>query len=158
MQETIFRDLVPHNEPVRQYAPGSEERASLQDKLAALAAERIAIPCVIDGQPVETGDLGRVVMPHEHGHVLADFHQAGQAEFDAALAAARRAKPDWEAASWDERAAVFLLVQDCIAQGRGHLWRDELDKLQFLRREGIRTGHGNRHSETTHREREHQVD
>ena len=40
----------PVNEPVRSYAPGSPERAELKARLSAMAAERIDIPMVIDGQ------------------------------------------------------------------------------------------------------------
>jgi len=115
MNEIIFRETAPQNEPVRNYAPGSAERASIQAKLEQLAGERIQVPCVIAGKPVETGRLHKVVMPHDHQHVLAEFHMAGAAEFEAAAVAARAAKADWESASWDERAAVFLRAADLLA-------------------------------------------
>lgn len=115
MKETIFRSSAPTNEPVRNYAPGSPERASIKSKLEELASERINIPCVINGQEVETGKLGKAVMPHDHQHVLGDFHLAGEQELEAAVRAARGAKADWENASWDERAAVFLRAADLLA-------------------------------------------
>lgn len=115
MKETIFRNSAPTNEPVRNYAPGSPERASIKSKLKELASERINIPCIINGQEVETGKMGRAVMPHDHQHVLGDFHLAGEQELEAAVNAARGAKADWENASWDERAAVFLRAADLLA-------------------------------------------
>lgn len=115
MKETIFRNSAPTNEPVRNYAPGSPERASIKSKLEELASERINIPCIINGQEVETGKMGRAVMPHDHQHVLGDFHLAGEQELEAAVNAARGAKADWENASWDERAAVFLRAADLLA-------------------------------------------
>ena len=39
----------PANEPVGSYAPGSPERASLQRRLAELAAERLDLTMTIDG-------------------------------------------------------------------------------------------------------------
>jgi 1-pyrroline-5-carboxylate dehydrogenase len=38
------------NEPVRSYAPGSPERASLKARLASMSAERIEIPIIIGGE------------------------------------------------------------------------------------------------------------
>ncbi|MCW8846052.1 MAG: 1-pyrroline-5-carboxylate dehydrogenase, partial [Gammaproteobacteria bacterium] len=80
MKETIFRAVTPINEPVREYAPGSRETLSVKAKLQDLAGERINIPCVIGGRKVETGKLRRVLMPHDHEHVLGDFHLAGEQE------------------------------------------------------------------------------
>ena len=39
----------PVNEPVRSYAPGSSERASLERRLKELAAEAIDLPLTIGG-------------------------------------------------------------------------------------------------------------
>ena len=67
---------APVNEPVRSYAPGSPERVELKARLKAMAAERIEIPLVIGGREVRTGVTAQAVMPHDHGHVLADWHKA----------------------------------------------------------------------------------
>ncbi len=45
----------PVNEPVRSYAPGSPERASLKARLADMARETIEIPLVIGGKDIRTG-------------------------------------------------------------------------------------------------------
>ena len=55
---------TPVNEPVRAYAPGSQERASLKATLESLSATQAEIPLVIDGKDVRTGKLGSAVMPH----------------------------------------------------------------------------------------------
>ena len=65
------------NEPVRTYAPGSPERAAIKARLEEMAGERIELPLVIGGQEVRTGKLQPSVMPHRHGHILADAHHGG---------------------------------------------------------------------------------
>ena len=66
----------PVNEPIRSYAPGSPERAALKARLNAMAAERIDIPLVIGGKEIRTGKTASAVMPHDHRHVLGDYHKA----------------------------------------------------------------------------------
>src|SRR5690606_10193518 len=44
------------NEPIRSYAPGTAERASLKARLAAMAGEHIEIPVIVDGKEYRTGD------------------------------------------------------------------------------------------------------
>jgi 1-pyrroline-5-carboxylate dehydrogenase len=118
----------PVNEPIRGYAPGSPERASIKARLAAMAGERVEIPLVIGGKCVRTGDLGRSVMPHDHGHVLADFHQARPEDVTAAIAAARDARAEWASWAWEDRAAVFLKAADLLTTS----WRDTLNASTML--------------------------
>ncbi|HPK66534.1 MAG TPA: aldehyde dehydrogenase family protein, partial [Thermoanaerobaculia bacterium] len=90
----------PVNEPVRMYAPGSPEKASLKARLAAMLGETPEIPLLIGGKEVRTGRTGKVVCPHDHGHVLATYHQAGEAEVAQAVAAARAAWREWSEWPW----------------------------------------------------------
>ena len=87
----IARVPTPVNEPVKDYAPGSPERASLTRALDAAAAEVVDIPCVIGGEHVFTGTTIDVSMPCDHRHVLARLHVAGPAEVDRAVVAAESA-------------------------------------------------------------------
>ena len=77
MSNGIFTLPAPVNEPVRDYAPGSPERASLKVRLAELNGQRIEIPMIIGGEEVRTGTIAQSVMPHDHEHVLADYHVGG---------------------------------------------------------------------------------
>src|SRR6185295_18256286 len=52
-----FRVPQPINEPVRAYGPKSPEKAALKKKLAELSSAQIEIPIVIDGEPIETGNV-----------------------------------------------------------------------------------------------------
>jgi len=105
----------PVNEPILNFSPGSPERASLQAKLKELSAKEIEIPLLIGGAEVRTGDTGTCVMPHNHGHVLARFHQAGPAEVAQAISAAKDAWADWSRTPLDERAQIFLKMAKLLA-------------------------------------------
>jgi 1-pyrroline-5-carboxylate dehydrogenase len=123
-----FRVPTPINEPIRNYAPGDAARDSLKRRLASMSKERIEIPLVIGGKEIRTGNLRKVVMPHSHKEVIAEFHLAGEAEMKLAVEAARKAKPAWEAMSWQDRAAVFLKAADLLAGP----WRDTLNAATML--------------------------
>ena len=105
----------PVNEPILNFSPGSPERISLQAKLKELSAKEIEIPLIIGGAEVRTGDTGTCVMPHNHGHVLARFHQAGPAEVAQAISAAKDAWADWSRTPLDERAQIFLKMAKLLA-------------------------------------------
>jgi 1-pyrroline-5-carboxylate dehydrogenase len=124
----IFRVPTPVNEPVRDYAPGSPERASLQLRLEQMKSERIEIPLVIGGEDVETGNVKQAVMPHDKDHVLADVHQGGAKEVETAIKASAEAWEDWHRVPWEERAAVFLRAAELLAGP----WRDTLNAATML--------------------------
>ncbi len=128
MSLAISKVPTPLNEPVKGYAPRSPERASLKKKLSEMSAEKIEIPLVIDGKDVRTSMRGHSVMPHRHAHVLADFHQGGEAEVQMAIRAAVRAQKDWANLPWEARAAVFLKAGELL-QGP---YRDVLNASTML--------------------------
>jgi 1-pyrroline-5-carboxylate dehydrogenase len=121
---------IPHpvNEPVKGYAPGSPEKAELKARLAQMAGEKIEIPVVIGGKPVRTGKTSPAVMPHDHKHVLADYHMAGPGEVQAAIAASREAWKDWSNWSLEDRAAVFLKAAELLTT----TWRATLNAATML--------------------------
>lgn len=126
--EGRFSPPYPVNEPVLSYAPGSPERRSLQAKLAEMSNEVIEIPVIIGGEEIRTGKMVEVKMPHDHGHILARCHQAGQEEARRAIEASRRAWDEWSNWSWEDRAAVFLRAAELLAGP----WRDILNASTML--------------------------
>src|SRR5262249_12736619 len=119
---------APVNEPVRAYAPGSPERASIKARLKAMAGEKVDIPLVIGGQEVKTGSCGRAVMPHDHRHVLAEYQKAGEQQVNQAIEAARAAQKEWAAWSFDDRAAVILKAAELLTTS----WRDTINAATML--------------------------
>jgi 1-pyrroline-5-carboxylate dehydrogenase len=106
---------TPINEPVRSYAPGSADRRAIKARLATMAADRVDIPLIIGGEEIRTGEIRHVVMPHDHRHVLADWHRATPAHVAQAIDAAGEAHHDWSRWSWEDRAAVFLRAAELLA-------------------------------------------
>ncbi|MEO7102264.1 MAG: L-glutamate gamma-semialdehyde dehydrogenase [Gemmatimonadaceae bacterium] len=105
---------VPANEPVKSYAPGNPERIELKARLAEIAAERIEIPIVIGGKEFRSGKMAQAVMPHDHAHVLADWHMATPEMVQQAVTASTEARKEWSRWSWGDRAAVFLKAAELL--------------------------------------------
>lgn len=103
------------NEPVLGYAPGSPERARLKAELDRQYGQVLDIPLLIGGREIRTGRLRNVVCPHEHGHLLATCHEAGEAEVLLAIRAARDAKEAWEYTPWQERAAIYQRMASLVS-------------------------------------------
>ncbi len=124
----VRRVPTPVNEPNKMYAPGSPERAELKARLKTMAAEKIEIPVIIGGREIRTGRTHDSVMPHDHGHVLAQYHLAGPAEIQQAVEAALKARREWSVWPWEERAAVLLRAAELLATS----WRATLNAATML--------------------------
>ena len=124
----IPRVPAPVNDANKTYLPGSPERAGLKARLAQMAAERIEIPLVIGGKRIRTARVEQAVMPHDHRHVLADWHAAEPEHVHQAIAAAAAAQREWAAWSWQERAAVFLRAAELLTT----TWRATLNAATML--------------------------
>jgi 1-pyrroline-5-carboxylate dehydrogenase len=119
---------APRNEPVLGYAPGTPERAALKARLAELSARELEIPLVIGGREVRTGRMAEARVPHRHAQRLARWHQAGPAEVQAAIEAAREARHGWAAMEPADRAAIFLRAAELLAGP----WRQTLNAATML--------------------------
>jgi len=128
MTHGVFQVPTPINEPIKGYLKGSPERASLERELKAQAGTQIEIPLIIGGREVRTADTETIVMPHDHGHVLATFHKAGPDEAQAAIEAATAAKAAWADMPWEERAAIFLRASELLTTA----WRDRINASTML--------------------------
>lgn len=118
MNNSVFRFDVPTNEPMNDFAPGSPSRAALKAGLERQAAQVVEIPLIIGGKEVRTGKMRDVVMPCDHGHVLARCHMAGEAEVRQAIDAALAAHDQWSNLSWIERASIGLKAAELLSKNR----------------------------------------
>ena len=130
MHDTRFTVPHPVNEPILGYLKGSRERSELKTELSRIESEVVDIPCVIGGREIRTGNVFEVRMPHDHRHIIARVHLAGEAELRMAVDAALAAKKEWEALPWFERAKIFLKAADLLAaRGLGATLAD----MRFLK-------------------------
>ncbi len=127
--DAVTSTPLPRNEPVRDYAPDTAERASLQAALAELGSVRHELTVTIDGaQHVAGGTPFDVVAPHDHAHVLGTGANATREDAKGAVEAALRAAPPWRELPFDERAAVLLRAADLLAGP----WRDRINAATML--------------------------
>ncbi|MDQ1617499.1 MAG: 1-pyrroline-5-carboxylate dehydrogenase [Actinomycetota bacterium] len=120
---------TPVNEPVRQYAPGSAERAELESALKRMQGDSHELTMTIGGRRrMGSGDPIEVVQPHNRRHVLGTMRAATTEDAGAALDAARAAAPGWRAMSFDDRAAILLKAADLLAGP----WRSTLNAATML--------------------------
>ena len=124
----VRRVPEPINEPINSYAPGTPQRAELKARLKSMAAEKVDIPLIIGGREIRTGNLHDVVMPHDHGHVLGQYHLAGTEHIQQAIAASAAARREWAAWPWEDRAAVLLRAAELLAT----TWRSTMNAATML--------------------------
>ena len=115
MNNAIFNFPLPANEPVKTYLPGSPERIALDAELKRQSSEVIDIPLIIGGKEIRTGNVGTVVMPHNHKHILATYHKAGEKEVQMAVDAAMAAHKEWSETPWEVRASIMLRIAELLA-------------------------------------------
>ena len=115
MSKGFFNVPVPINEPIKSYSPGSIERKELKEALKELRNQVIDIPMFIGGEEVRSSDVRPISPPHDHNHIIANYHQGDKSHVDRAINAAMAAKPAWEALEWEQRASIFLKAAELIA-------------------------------------------
>ena len=116
------------NEPLLDYSPGSPARDSLKAELKRQSEITLDIPVIIGGKDISTGNLKTVVMPHNHKHVLARVHQAGEKELKLAIDAALEAKKSWAAMPYAHRQGIYLKAAELLSGP----WRDIINAATML--------------------------
>lgn len=115
MQYGDFYYPMPANEPVLSYAPGSKEKLALKAALKELKSTKVDVPMYIGGEEVRTGNTAEIRPPHEHKHVLGQYHVGEAKHVTKAINAALKVKDKWANLSWENRANIFLKAADLLA-------------------------------------------
>ena len=114
MNELDFTIKEAVNEPIKGYTPGSSEKSSLKAKLEELKSKTFDIPIIINGQEIKTGNLGNCVMPHNHKHVLATYHKAGEKEVEMAINGLLETWETWSNTPLKDRIAIFHKMAELL--------------------------------------------
>src|SRR5262245_17865280 len=125
---TAARIPPPSNDTNKGYLPGSSERIELKSRLAQMSSERVDIPIVIGGCAIRTSRVEQSVMPHDHRHVLGEWHAADAGHVQQAIDAALKASREWARWSLEDRAAVFLRAAELLTT----TWRATLNAATMM--------------------------
>jgi len=110
-----------HNEPPTDFTR-EPERQKLADALRNLRSNLgQRHPLVIGNKPVSTTDWVPSLNPANQAEVIGYSAQAGIAEAEAGLAAARRAQPDWGVTPAAERAHLLERLASLMRRDKAHL-------------------------------------
>ena len=115
MKNAIVTYPSPANEPVKAYLEGSPERIALDAELKRQSETVLDIPIIIGGKEIRTGNTAEITCPHDHKHVLARYHKAGEKEIKMAIDAAMAAHKQWANTDWTVRANIILKCAELLA-------------------------------------------
>ncbi|KAJ6133955.1 hypothetical protein N7523_000277 [Penicillium sp. IBT 18751x] len=138
---TMLQPPKFENEKMLNYAKDSAERAELTRTIQKLKSDfPFTIPIQINGSEVETKRSRAQLNPSKHSEIIANYASATPEQTNAAIDAALKAKPAWEATLFEDRAAIFLRASELITgkyrseivaatmlgQGK-NIWQAEID-------------------------------
>ncbi|WP_162340902.1 L-glutamate gamma-semialdehyde dehydrogenase [Cyclobacterium salsum] len=128
MLKGFFTVPEPTNETVKNYAPGSAERTSLQEAIHTARSQVADIPMYIGSEELRTESTQPIHPPHDHGHLLGHYHVGDKGHVTQAVNAALGAKHAWENMQWEQRAAIFLKAADLLSGP----YRDKINAATML--------------------------
>lgn len=129
MPKGVFKVPVPVNEPVKGYAPGSAERASLSAMYKKMYnQEPIDVPMYIGSSLVRTNEKLALTSPQEHAKVLGYLNRGTKEHVIEAIDTALAARERWAQLPWEHRAAIFLRAADLLAGP----YRDRMNAATML--------------------------
>ncbi|MTE26582.1 MULTISPECIES: L-glutamate gamma-semialdehyde dehydrogenase [Winogradskyella] len=115
MGKGFFNVPIAVNEPVKSYAPGSPERKAVSEAYKSMFNSKVEVPLYINGKDVKTGNTRTMSPPHDHQHIVGEYHIAEQKHIDEAIATALEARKSWSQMPWEHRAGIFLKAAELIA-------------------------------------------
>ena len=115
MGKGFFQVPVAYNEPIKTFAPGSPEREAVLAQYKSYYHGTVDVPMYINGKEVRTGNTRNMTPPHDHKHVVGQYHIGEQKHVQEAIDTALEARNQWAAMPWEQRAAIFLKAAELLA-------------------------------------------
>ncbi len=115
MGKGFFQVPVAYNEPIKTFAPGSPEREAVLAQYKSYYHGTVDVPMYINGKEVRTGNTRNMTPPHDHKHVVGQYHIGEQKHVQEAIETALEARTRWAAMPWEQRAAIFLKAAELLA-------------------------------------------
>jgi 1-pyrroline-5-carboxylate dehydrogenase len=116
MPNGVYQIPYPTNEPIFDYAPGSDERSKLQDALKTMLDQApIEVPMYIGDEEIYTDKKKDLTPPFDHQKKVGEANFGDKSHVKKAIDAALAARSDWADLPWEQRASIFLRAADLIA-------------------------------------------
>ena len=115
MGKGFFQVPTAINEPIKSYAPGTPERAAVIAQYKAYFNNTVDIPFYIGSEEIRTGNTKPLSPPHDHKHIVGQYHLAEKSHVSNAIENALEAREKWANLNWEQRAAIFLKAADLVA-------------------------------------------
>ena len=128
MSFAISQVPTPKNEPVRSYAPGSNEVKSLISTYKKMWKEKVEIPMVINGKEVKTDEKVTLHSPQDHKHNLGFYYKGGKKQVTEAINSCLKSREEWANLPWEQRASIFLKAADLLAGS----YRDRINAATMI--------------------------
>lgn len=115
MGKGFFHVPTAINEPVKSYAPGSPEREAVSKQYAEYFNGNVDVPMYIGSDEVRTGNTRNMTPPHDHQHVVGQYHLGEKSHVETSISTALEARKAWSQMPWEQRAAIFLRAAELVA-------------------------------------------
>ena len=103
MLKGFFHVPLPVNEPVKQYAPNSPEKTAVLEAYKKMWNETIDVPLYIGSEEIRTGNTKKMSAPHDHKHIVGQYHLAEKLHVEKAIANCLHSKTRWANMAWEQR-------------------------------------------------------
>ena len=115
MGKGFFHVPTAINETVKSYAPSSPEREAIAKQYAEYFKGSVDVPMYIGNEEIRTGNTRNMTPPHDHQHVVGQYHLGEQSHVEKAIKTALEARKNWSQMPWEQRAAIFLKAAELVA-------------------------------------------
>ncbi len=115
MGKGFFHVPTAINEPVKNYAPGTSEREAVLKQYKDYFNSNVDIPLYIGSEEIKTGNTKKITPPHDHQHVVGQYHLGEKSHAQKAIENALEARKKWAQMPWEQRAAIFLRAAELVA-------------------------------------------
>lgn len=115
MLKGFFKVPKAINEAVKGYAPNSPEKEAVLAAYKKMWNAKVDIPLFIGNEEIRTRNTRNITPPHDHKHIVGNYHLAEKKHVENAIANALESRKAWANMAWEQRAAIFLKAAELIA-------------------------------------------
>lgn len=115
MSKGHFNIPKAYNEVIKTFAKNTAERELVLKQYKNYNSHVADIPMYIGSEEIRTNNTTTISPPHDHKHIIGQYHLAEKKHVKKAIQASLEAKDAWANMPWEHRAAIFLKLADLIS-------------------------------------------